>query len=188
MASHEPNAPNPTIIAGLGNPGTTYRHTYHNTGFLFLDFLMKKENEEATLRVKTLAAKGFAYAKRGTKNLVWPLSFMNISGAPIAHALRYLKAKSVELLIVHDDSDLDLGTYKISFGRGAAGHHGIESIIHNLKTNEFWRLRIGIRPKSDSARATKRPKAKTLVMKKISDKDAALFKTVFEKAAQELGL
>ena len=188
MAPHETSALNPSVIAGLGNPGNTYRHTYHNTGFLFLDFLIKKDEEEAAKQIKTIEEKFFAYTRRGNTCLVWPLTFMNESGAPIAHALRYLKAKPDRLLIVHDDSDIELGKYKVSFGRNAAGHHGIESIIQKLKTKDFWRLRIGIRPKSNAARAKKREKAMAFVMKKISDRDRALLKTAFEKAAEELKL
>jgi len=188
MAPHKTNTPNPSVIAGLGNPGKSYRETYHNTGFLFLDFLIKKAGEGAAKQIETIEKKFFAYARRGNEYLVWPLAFMNESGAPIANALRYLKTKPDRLLVVHDDSDIELGNYKISFGRNAGGHHGIESIMQNLKTRDFWRLRIGIRPKNSARVAKKREKAMALVMKKIPARDAILLKSVFEKTAKELGL
>ncbi len=68
---------------------------------------------------------------------------MNESGSAVARPLR---TSPSTLLLIHDDSDLPLGSYRLMFGRGAAGHHGVESVIKALGTKEFWRLRVGVRP------------------------------------------
>ena len=103
--------------------------------------------------------------------------------------MRKANAKSEELLVVHDDSDITIGNYKLSFDRGAAGHHGIESIQAVLKTNNFWRLRIGIRPavKSEKAQA-KRQKAGEFVLKKISSANKKIIERTFDEIQTELNL
>ena len=102
---------------------------------------------------------------------------MNNSGKFVVKAAKKAGAKPEEILIAHDDSDLEIGKYKIDFGRGAGGHHGIESIQKHLKTNDFWRLRIGIRP----ANETVRQKAEEFVLKKISSNDKKILGSVFEE-------
>src|SRR3989344_7401948 len=120
------------LIIGLGNPNPEYANTYHNVGHLFIDHLLKIEN----LKLKIIKSE----------------VYMNESGRFVAQALKKHNVKPEQLLIVHDDSDLQLGTYKLQFGRGAAGHHGIENVIKVLKTKNFWRLRIGIRPPQEKTR------------------------------------
>ncbi len=108
---------------------------------------------------------------------------MNKSGKAVAEAKKRFKVKSEEILIIHDDSDIELGKYKFSFGRGSAGHKGIESIIKALKTKNFWRLRIGIRSKKVGLSAeARRAKAEDFVLKKITKKDLLIFNEVFSNA------
>jgi PTH1 family peptidyl-tRNA hydrolase len=154
------------LIIGLGNPDPKYANTYHNVGHLFLDFLI--ENRE---------------------NFQFPISndhllktdvYMNESGAFVKKALKKYNAQPEELLIVHDDSDIAVGNYKLSFERGAAGHHGIESIQQHLNTNNFWRLRIGIRPQNEKIRQ----KAEKFVLKKISATNKKILEKVFQKAIE----
>ena len=90
---------------------------------------------------------------------------MNRSGAFVEKTLNKHKIKPEELIVVHDDSDIELGKYKISFGRGSAGHNGVQSIINTLKTKDFWRLRIGIGKISDQ-----KTKAEEFVLKKSPKK------------------
>lgn len=159
------------LIVGLGNPGKEYRDTYHNAGILFLQHLSMKT------KFKTL--KNFEYAKIGDVIIVKPLTFMNESGKVVASAVKYFKIKTAELLIIHDDSDIELGKYKISAYRGSAGHRGIESIIKALKTKNFARLRIGVRkPKKIPS---KRIKAGDFVLKRINKQDWTNLKSTFEK-------
>lgn len=147
------------MVIGLGNPGTEYRTTHHNAGFLFIEALLGK-----TAKWKGRAT--FEFAKADKRLFVRPLLFMNQSGSAVKDALRYFKVRENELLLVHDDSDLLQGTYRLAFGSGAAGHHGIESIIRALGTKDFWRLRIGIRP-----REAARTKAGDFVLSKMNARE-----------------
>ncbi len=120
------------ILAGLGNPGDEYAHTRHNTGKIVLATILSKLPKQA--------------------KVIEVNSFVNRSGAELARVLKG-KAQIAKLIVIHDDLDLPLGSFKISFGRGSGGHRGVESIIRALKTPEFIRIRIGIagrnKPKGD---------------------------------------
>jgi len=165
----------PKLIIGLGNPDKEYQNTYHNVGFLFIDYLAKAKIDTSGV----LAIKSEVY--------------MNLSGNFVLTALKKHNAEPDELLLVHDDSDLEIGKYKLSFSRGAAGHHGVESVIKSLRTKNFWRLRIGIRPKTDqrsqqTVRNNLRLKAEKFVLKKISKTNLEILETAFSKIISELRL
>jgi PTH1 family peptidyl-tRNA hydrolase len=133
------------MIVGLGNPEEKYRNTYHNLGFMFLDFLLElfldNETENRNLWKNT---KYFKFTKTNNTIFIKPETFMNNSGLVVKNALRYFKLKPENILVIHDDSDITIGDHKISIGGGSAGHKGIESIIKTLKTKDFMRLRIGV--------------------------------------------
>ena len=154
------------LIIGLGNPGPKYQNTYHNVGHLFVDYLKSQKSKVKCQMSKTNV-------------------FMNESGKFVMKEMKKNSIKPEELLIVHDDSDIEIGSYKISFNRGAAGHHGIESIMAVIKKNNFWRLRIGIRPISPISLIgpikPKRLKAEKFVLKKISSADKKILESVFQK-------
>jgi len=149
----------PKLIIGLGNPAEEYAKTFHNAGWLFADFMAEGEFENA---------KNFAFSKEKGFIVVKPLTFMNDSGKAVSEAVKYFsgkkKIKPDDILIVHDDSDIMAGEYKLSFGKNSAGHRGVESAIKALKTKNFWRLRIGIRK-------NKKGKAADFVLKKMSPAD-----------------
>lgn len=157
------------LLVGLGNPGREYENTYHNIGHLFIDQLAG----EAAFKKR----KYFDYTKKGEVILVKTLSFMNQSGGAVTAAKRYFDSKPGKILVIHDDSDIPLGSFKLSFGRGSAGHQGIESIIKSLRTNKFYRLRIGIRP----PRETKRTKANNLVLQRIPVREIKILKDLFRE-------
>ncbi|MEK7465674.1 MAG: aminoacyl-tRNA hydrolase [Patescibacteria group bacterium] len=165
-----------SLIIGLGNPEKSYEKTYHNAGALYLAHLLSVRTKDPLPleRVKT-----FAYGVAGTKTLIRSLAPMNESGLAVAAALKYFNKKPGSLLVIQDDSDLTLGTYKFSFGRGAAGHNGILSIMRTLHTKDFWRLRIGIRPPSKEGEG--REKALDFVLKKISPAAIEKLQSVFTK-------
>ncbi len=175
------NKPSYKIIAGLGNPGKEYENTYHNAGFLAVDYFINKVKR---LSLKTVKDKKFEYAKNGNAIFVKTLTYMNESGLPMKNSLKYFKAVPDELLVMHDDSDILLGEYKLSFERGSGGHKGIESIINHLKTNKFWRIRIGIRPPAKSG--TPRKKAVEFVLKKISPSHKRLLMSAFASIAKQI--
>ena len=129
------------VMVGLGNPGPEYDGTYHNAGALAVDFWAK----EAGVTLKKQGRESWAQAKTGPLLLAKPVAFMNVSGPVVHKLLRAIQAAPADLLLVHDDSDLPLGEWRLVFGRGAAGHHGVESVIAALRTKDFWRLRLGIR-------------------------------------------
>lgn len=169
------------FIIGLGNPGSQYALTYHNVGWLALDYLIKKATETMTL-IQKGKQKNFDFFKFSNgKNLIFvkPLTFMNESGKAVNDSIKYFKAKAEEILVIHDDSDIELGKSKLSFGRGAAGHHGIESIIKSLKTKNFSRLRIGVRKKENDR--SKRKEAGEMVLKKISPSDKLILGELFKE-------
>ena len=148
------------LIIGLGNPGKDYENTYHNAGYLAIDYLIDKLHAQNTSTSK----RHFVAFETEHLYLVKSVVFMNQSGAAVSEAIRFFKIRPDQTLIIHDESDLEIGKFKISFGRGGAGHNGIASIFSHLKTKNFWRLRLGIRPPS---RATRRMPASRFVLKKI---------------------
>ena len=172
----------PKLIIGLGNPDKKYEKTYHNAGFLFIDYL-----HECQAPLLCQGSSGQANVKRQTlKSDV----FMNQSGNFVKKAFKKFSVKSgkikpEELLIVHDDSDIELGKYKISFGRSSAGHKGVESIIKTLKTKNFWRLRIGIGKTPNVKNQTPRKKAIEFVLKTMTKRDQNFLKKVFEEITRE---
>lgn len=164
------------LIAGLGNPGARFENTYHNIGLLALDWLLKNKFG-AVSHPSQKVRKLFEYRKIDDFVLLRPLIFMNEVGLAIDLAAQYFKITAANVLIIHDDSDIPLGQFKLSLDRGSAGHKGIESIIQRLGSKKFWRLRIGIRPAGFKGRAEE------FVLSKISGANRKKFAEVFEKIA-----
>lgn len=116
------------LVVGLGNPGKEHLKNRHNAGHLFVDYLeVKKDKKEVV-----------------TINAVKTTVFMNQSGDEVASLVKRRKIPLSHLVVAHDDIDLPLGEVKLQFGRGSAGHKGVESVIESLETKDFWRLRFGI--------------------------------------------
>ncbi len=116
------------LVVGLGNPGKKYEKTRHNVGARAIDEL------------EVLDLKNVILAK--------PKTFMNESGKAVKPLIEKYKIKPEDLIVIHDDIDLPLGKIRIVKNRGSAGHKGVESIIRELKTENFIRFRIGIQPQS----------------------------------------
>lgn len=173
------------LLVGLGNPGREYANTYHNAGAQFIDWL--------AAGVKFKKQKLFLVARLPNGAYVAkPAIFMNESGRAVQAALSYLKITPDELLVAHDDSDIMLGECRMSFDRGGAGHNGVQSVIHTLGTQEFYRLRIGIRPpisvnpRSNQGRSASRVKAGDFVLKKITPAHKKILADVFTHAFSEI--
>ena len=129
-------------IVGLGNPGEEYKQTRHNAGRMVLEYFAKKNDFpdwKENSNLQSIVSLGMVGKEKIT--LILPETFMNNSGK----AVKNLSAKN--LIVLHDDIDLPLGKFKISFGRGSGGHKGVESVIRALKTKNFCRIRIGVSPK-----------------------------------------
>ncbi|OIO18876.1 MAG: aminoacyl-tRNA hydrolase [Candidatus Magasanikbacteria bacterium CG_4_9_14_0_2_um_filter_41_10] len=134
------------VIVGLGNPGKRYEKTRHNAGFLVLDELQKMPNMNAwTLSKKFNAEISEGSLMHESIVLVKPMTFMNNSGQSVGLIMQYYKLDPTkDLMVLHDDKDITLGTMKVQKDRSAAGHNGIKSIIEHLGTQNFSRIRLGI--------------------------------------------
>ncbi len=145
------------VVAGLGNPGSTYATTRHNVGFLVVDELLRRSN--STLRPhksrRALAAETRLNGHSGERTvLMRGRGYMNESGGPVAAILGYYKVTPEKLVVVHDELDLPYGGLRVKFGGGDNGHNGLRSIRQSMGTGDYYRVRLGIgRPpgRQDSA-------------------------------------
>jgi PTH1 family peptidyl-tRNA hydrolase len=167
------------LVVGLGNKGKKYTSTYHNAGQEAVLFLAKQTNQ----KFKKPILKKFFIAKNPKITLAFLDGYMNESGEPLKKLLKYLNLKPAELLVLHDDSDLPAGDYKLAFGSSSAGHHGVDSSIKHLDTDNFWRLRIGIRGLENTNK-----KAGDFVLQKINSSDRKSLEKVYQEIIQLLGL
>lgn len=131
------------IIVGLGNPGRKYEQTRHNAGFLALDELAVgpgiKVSQE---KHRSLIGRGRIGSEETI--LAKPQTYMNESGKAVAALLRETYATAADLIVLHDELDLPLGTVRVKTGGGHGGHNGLRSIIEHIGTPDFVRVRIGI--------------------------------------------
>jgi len=130
----------PRLIVGLGNPGPEYEDNRHNLGFWFVDLLARK------LKVR-LEPQGKFFgrvARVGDLWLMQPTTFMNRSGQAVVALARFYKILPDEILVVHDELDLQPGTIRLKQGGGNGGHNGLKDIQAHLSVPDFWRLRLGI--------------------------------------------
>lgn len=161
------------IIVGLGNPGKKFEKTRHNFGFWAI-------NEIATyfkfpiFDLQTQTSKGEIADQKAI--LVKPQTFMNQSGKAVKKIISNLKNKHSEIIIIHDDIDLPLGKIKIVRNKGAGGHKGVQSIINEIKTKNFIRIRMGIGPQKMI-----KPKIKNFVLKNFTKKEQEIVKLVIKK-------
>lgn len=160
------------LIVGLGNPGKQYEQSRHNFGFRVLDLLAGGEafeNKHDSLLIKT-------------DNLILakPQTFMNKSGQAVAQILKFYPA--AELVVVHDDLDFSLGTIKIQKNISAAGHNGVQSIIDELGTKDFARIRLGI----DNPEARGQIPGDDYVLQKFTDQEEKIVKEILEKSKDAL--
>lgn len=157
------------LIVGLGNPGGEYAHTRHNAGRIVLEEFRTAQNLPDWEKKKTydaLVSKGEAFGREVL--LIEPETFMNASGKSLLSLVKS-KKQAEQLVVIHDDIDLPLGTWKLSFDRGSGGQKGVESIMAMLKTKAFIRVRIGVLPATPTGKP-KKPKGAVAVEKFILGK------------------
>ena len=131
------------LIVGLGNPGREYKDTRHNVGFMAVDRLCQKWGVKPNrLQSKALIAQALVDADKVI--LAKPQTFMNLSGQAVGPLVRYYKLELSQILVIHDDLDLPLGTIRLRPSGGSGGQKGLASIIQQVGTQDFPRLRIGI--------------------------------------------
>lgn len=163
------------LIVGLGNPGTEYRLTRHNFGFMVLDALAENWNIQLK-KIKFRAVIAESRVREQKVVLAKPLTFMNESGRAVAPLLRYFKVPWHNLLVIHDDLDLPLGTLRLRPSGHTGGQRGMESISSQLGTNEFPRLRLGI------SRPPGQMDPKDYVLKNFLPNEEELKKIVIQQA------
>ncbi len=195
------------IIIGLGNPGDKYQKTRHNCGEFYLGKLRNAWSEKDFTEGKnalwletkvgksrrevgtpTSLSKNNKSASGEKVYLIFPTGMMNNSGDSLKKTLAALKLKPKpnDILIIHDDLDIELGKIKLSFARSSAGHKGVESVIKNLKSDKFWRLRIGIAPKRSLSRAQSREKILDLLLKKFKPEEEKILNKNSKKIIEGL--
>lgn len=139
-------------VAGLGNPGPSYEGTRHNAGWWWLDALAAQMGVCFKSDLRTGAALARGEWQSQDLLLLKPMLYMNLSGGPLAHWLRYLGVEVQHLIVVHDELDLPAGVVRYKVGGGLAGHNGLKDIAHHLHSQSFARIRIGIgRPEPPQA-------------------------------------
>jgi PTH1 family peptidyl-tRNA hydrolase len=171
------------LIVGLGNPGKIYEQTRHNIGSRVVKALgashkvvLKKglfgSSLSARVRIKSVECL-----------LAVPLSYMNLSGGPVKSLLKKHKIALEDLIVVHDELDLEAGKLKLKSGGSSGGHNGLESVIGVLGTQEFNRLRVGIaRPENKLADISK------YVLSAFKKSELAQIEEAIDKACQALEL
>jgi PTH1 family peptidyl-tRNA hydrolase len=132
------------LIVGLGNPGKEYEKTRHNAGFWWVDAIA--DDKRATWKKETKFSGWTAKVEEGGVEftLLKPATFMNESGRSVTAILRFFKIEPGQMLVVHDELDLEPGVIKLKRGGGTGGHNGLTDIGEALGSKDFWRLRIGI--------------------------------------------
>lgn len=155
-------------IVGLGNPGEEYKNTRHNTGRIILDDIKKNLNfPDWKFDKKSNAQISKGEIGKNKVILICPETFMNKSGLSVKSFVKNLK-DAERTCVIYDDLDLPFRTNKMVFNRGSGGHKGIESIVRNIKTEAFLRVRIGISKTTPSGKI-KKPKGEDAVGKFILD-------------------
>jgi peptidyl-tRNA hydrolase, PTH1 family len=131
------------LVAGLGNPGPGYAASRHNAGYMVADVLAERIGAgfragkfQAAVAEGRLAGQPVTLAK--------PLTFMNLSGGPVAGLCRYYRLAAGRLVVVHDELDLPFGTIRLKQGGGDNGHNGLRSVTASLGTPDYYRIRFGI--------------------------------------------
>lgn len=132
------------LIVGLGNPGKEYKDTRHNIGYKVLDNYLVKTVGKVSWKNKLESC--FFMTELYNEDVIFikPVTYMNLSGIAVKKILKYYDVKTEDILVIQDDLDMELGTYKVKKNSSSGGHNGIKSIISELKTEEFARLKIGI--------------------------------------------
>jgi PTH1 family peptidyl-tRNA hydrolase len=177
------------VIVGLGNPGAEYERTRHNAGRLALEFFAKK-NDASDWKVDKKSQSTTTGVRVG-KNmlaLVLPDTYMNKSGTAVAKFVKSVKAAE-HLVVVQDELDMPLGTFKLSFDRGSGGHKGIESIMRAVKTKRFTRIRVGVSPSTATGKVKKpqgEEKVADFILARFKDHEIDDLKKVFKKISEAI--
>ncbi|GFI61720.1 peptidyl-tRNA hydrolase [Clostridiales bacterium] len=169
------------VIIGLGNPGSEYADTKHNVGFRVIDRLGEKYNIDVNkCKHKALVGDGFIGGKRVM--LVKPQTYMNLSGESVKDVMSFYKVPPENLLVIYDDTSLELGMIRLREKGSAGGHNGIKSIINHMGSDTFNRIKVGIGEKPNGWDLA------DYVLAKFSKDDEPLILSGIDKASQAAGI
>ena len=169
------------IIVGLGNPGKKYINTWHNLGFLAIDKFKEINNFpdfKFSKKFNSLISEKLFQNKKII--LAKPQTFMNNSGQAVKKIVGYYQ-ENKNLIIINDDIDLPLGKIRVSKNRGSAGHKGVQSVIDELKTKNFTRIRIGINIEKENPKNTEK-----FVLQKFNEKEKAAIKKSIKETVEKI--
>lgn len=185
------------LIVGLGNPGEKHESTRHNLGFIIIDHLLKdiesvkggkwEDNPKFKSEIFYLEHKP-KFGEIEKVIFLKPKTYMNNSGMAVSLVASFYKIKPEDIWIIHDELDLPLGFMKIRLGGGAAGHHGVESIMTSLNSDKFWRFRIGIGAVKNKDEIAKHDfkNAKDFVLDNFNNHESGTVKHIIKRAVDAL--
>ncbi len=165
-------------IIGLGNPGTKYKKTRHNLGFMVVDLIIGTEKWKESKNGKLL----YHWTEMNDQEveLVKPQTYMNNSGISVAYLKKkHPKMNREDLIVIHDDVDIAFGETKLTLEGSSGGHNGIKSIIEHIGTEEFIRLRIGI-GKDDNL------PTESHVLRRFNMSESKQLQSIFEKTTKTI--
>ena len=130
------------LLVGLGNPGDQYARTRHNVGFMVVDAIVERSGENWKADGNALVWRGRLH--RHSVLCVKPQTYMNCSGEAVGRLARYWKVETEQVIVIHDELDVEFGQLRCKAGGGTAGHNGLKSISAHLNDSDFLRVRVGI--------------------------------------------
>lgn len=167
----------PKLIIGLGNPGKEYAKTFHNMGFMFVDYL--KSQIKGTPQITNKKEYELTVFPDLDLKLLKPLTYMNNSGRVLAEFLKYNEYKPEEILIAFDDLDLQFGQWKLQFDKFPKSHNGIISIQQQTSRTDYNYLRIGIETRNEQRRLQQ--KGEDYVLSKLTKEQLDILQGVFKE-------
>jgi peptidyl-tRNA hydrolase, PTH1 family len=185
----------PPLVVGLGNPGPVYAKTRHNLGFMVADLLAARAG--ATFKAHKKSGADVATGRLAGHPVILgkPRSYMNESGRQVVALAKFYSVPPADLIVIHDELDIEFGRIRLKFGGGVAGHNGLRSVASALSTNDFHRVRIGIgRPPGrmepaafvlENFTATERPEV-PVICQQAADATELLIKLGLEVAQNQV--
>lgn len=182
------------LIVGLGNPGLKHEKARHNLGFMVVDALFKdysnpKDNFREEKKFQSQIAEITWQPKKAEMEkviLLKPLTFMNGSGLAVSAASKFYKIDPSDIWIIHDEVDLPLGAMKIRLGGSSAGHKGVESILKHLKTEKFWRFRMGIGRQKAKTEGKNLKKIDSFVLSGFSENERGKAREIIKRGVRAI--
>lgn len=173
-------------LVGLGNPGKEYQNSRHNAGWITVNALQ----QHLGLPAFSTHKKSFSELSRGQAiTLVKPQTYMNDSGRAVRGVLEYFQSSTNleeviknKIMVIHDDLDLELGVFKIAYGKGPKVHNGLLSLYAHLQTDQFWHVRIGV----DARQGNRTMPGSQYVLQPFSDAEFKILTEVITQVSAEI--